>query len=43
MVHPYEGRLDAVERNIDPTTGTLAMQIKFRTPRASCGPGSTAG
>jgi membrane fusion protein (multidrug efflux system) len=39
MVHPYEGRLDAVERNIDPTTGTLALQIKFPNPERVVRPG----
>jgi membrane fusion protein (multidrug efflux system) len=39
MVHPYEGRLDAVERNIDPTTGTLALQIKFPNPDRVVRPG----
>jgi membrane fusion protein (multidrug efflux system) len=38
-VHPYEGSLDAVERNIDPTTGTLALQIKFPNPDLLVRPG----
>jgi membrane fusion protein (multidrug efflux system) len=38
-VHPYEGHLDAVERNIDPTTGTLALQIKFPNPNLMVRPG----
>jgi membrane fusion protein, multidrug efflux system len=38
-VHPHEGRLDAVERNIDATTGTLAMQIKFPNPELLVRPG----
>jgi membrane fusion protein, multidrug efflux system len=38
-VHPHEGRLDAVERNIDTTTGTLAMQIKFPNPELYVRPG----
>jgi membrane fusion protein (multidrug efflux system) len=38
-VHPYEGRLDAVERNIDTTTGTLALQIKFPNPERLVRPG----
>jgi len=38
-VHPHEGRLDAVERNIDPTTGTLALQIKFPNPERLVRPG----
>ncbi len=38
-VHPHEGRLDAVERNIDATTGTLALQIKFPNPDRLVRPG----
>ncbi len=38
-VHPYAGRLDAVERNIDPTTGTLALQITFPNPQGVLRPG----
>ena len=38
-VHPHEGRLDAVERNIDATTGTLALQIKFPNPDRLLRPG----
>jgi membrane fusion protein, multidrug efflux system len=38
-VHPHDGRLDAVERNIDPTTGTLALQIKFPNPERLVRPG----
>jgi membrane fusion protein (multidrug efflux system) len=38
-VHPHVGRLDAVERNIDPTTGTLAMQVKFPNPQLLVRPG----
>jgi len=38
-VHPYTGRLDAVERNIDPTTGTLAIQITFPNPKLLVRPG----
>jgi membrane fusion protein (multidrug efflux system) len=38
-VHPHAGRVDAVERNIDPTTGTLAMQITFPNPERLLRPG----
>jgi len=31
-VHPYKGVLDAVERAVDPTTGTLTGQFKFPNP-----------
>jgi membrane fusion protein (multidrug efflux system) len=36
---PHKGYLDAVERNIDPTTGTLAMQVKFPNPEQMVRPG----
>ncbi|MBP1634489.1 MAG: bepF [Acidobacteria bacterium] len=38
-VHPYEGRFNTVERNIDPTTGTLALQISFPNPGYLVRPG----
>jgi membrane fusion protein (multidrug efflux system) len=38
-VHPHEGRLDAVERNVDTTTGTIALQIKFPNPERLMRPG----
>ncbi len=38
-VHPQEGRLDAVERNVDTTTGTIALQIKFPNPQRLVRPG----
>jgi membrane fusion protein, multidrug efflux system len=31
-VHPHKGRLDAVERAVDPTTGTLTGQFSFPNP-----------
>jgi len=37
--HPQEGRFDTVERNIDPTTGTLALQITFPNPQRLVRPG----
>lgn len=38
-IHPHKGYLDVVERNIDPTTGTLAMQVKFPNPEMLVRPG----
>jgi membrane fusion protein, multidrug efflux system len=38
-VHPHEGRLDAVERNVDTLTGTIALQIKFPNPERLVRPG----
>jgi membrane fusion protein (multidrug efflux system) len=32
-VHPHKGRLQAVERAIDPTTGTLTGQFSFPNPQ----------
>ena len=31
-VHPHKGRLDSVERAVDPTTGTLTGQFSFPNP-----------
>lgn len=31
-VHPHKGNLDAVERAVDPTTGTLTGQFRFPNP-----------
>jgi len=31
-VHPHKGKLDAVERAVDPTTGTLTGQFIFPNP-----------
>ena len=31
-VHPHKGRLDAIERAVDPTTGTLTGQFSFPNP-----------
>jgi len=36
---PHKGYLDVVERSIDPTTGTLAMQVKFPNPEMLVRPG----
>ena len=38
-VHPQQGYLDAVERNIDTQTGTIALQIKFPNPERLVRPG----
>lgn len=38
-VHAQKGRVDAVERAIDPTTGTLAVQFKFPNPQRVVRPG----
>lgn len=38
-VHPNTGYLDAVERNIDTATGTIALQIKFPNPERLVRPG----
>jgi membrane fusion protein, multidrug efflux system len=38
-VHPHTGRLDAVERNVDTLTGTIALQIKFANPERLVRPG----
>jgi membrane fusion protein, multidrug efflux system len=31
-VHPHKGKLDAIERAVDPTTGTLTGQFSFPNP-----------
>jgi membrane fusion protein (multidrug efflux system) len=38
-VHPQMGRIDAVEREVDPTTGTLAVQFTFPNPNRLVRPG----
>ncbi len=38
-IHPHTGNLDAVERAIDPTTGTIAMQFAFPNPERLVRPG----
>jgi membrane fusion protein, multidrug efflux system len=38
-VHPHKGYLDAVERNIDTTTGTLPVQMSFPNPEQVIRPG----
>jgi len=37
--YPHPGSLDAVERAVDPTTGTLAVQIAFPNPERLLRPG----
>jgi membrane fusion protein (multidrug efflux system) len=38
-VHPHPGHLDAVERAVDPTTGTLTVQFSFPNPERILRPG----
>ncbi len=38
-VHPHKGRVDAIERAVDPTTGTLAVQFTFPNPDRVVRPG----
>ena len=38
-VHPHTGQVDAIERAVDPTTGTLAVQFKFPNPDRVVRPG----
>jgi membrane fusion protein (multidrug efflux system) len=38
-VHPYKGRVEAIERAVDPTTGTLAVQFTFPNPQRVVRPG----
>jgi len=38
-VHPRTGRVDAIEREVDPTTGTLAVQVTFPNPNRLVRPG----
>lgn len=38
-VHPQKGRVDAVERAVDPTTGTLTVQFTFPNPGDLLRPG----
>jgi membrane fusion protein (multidrug efflux system) len=37
--HPHKGSLDAIERAIDPTTGTLSLQFRFANPGGLLRPG----
>ena len=38
-VHPHKGRVEAVERAVDATTGTLAVQFTFPNPNRVVRPG----
>jgi membrane fusion protein (multidrug efflux system) len=38
-VHPYKGEVEAIERAVDPTTGTLAFQVTFPNPERVVRPG----
>ena len=38
-VHPQKGRLDAIERAVDTTTGTLSLQFRFANPNGLIRPG----
>jgi membrane fusion protein (multidrug efflux system) len=38
-IHPQKGRVDAVEREVDATTGTLAVQFTFPNPNRLVRPG----
>jgi membrane fusion protein (multidrug efflux system) len=38
-VLPHKGTLDSIERAVDPTTGTLAVQFKFPNPERLVRPG----
>jgi membrane fusion protein (multidrug efflux system) len=38
-VHPQKGRVDAIEREVDATTGTLAVQFTFPNPNRLVRPG----
>jgi membrane fusion protein, multidrug efflux system len=38
-VHPDKGRLDAIERAVDTTTGTLSLQFRFANPGGLIRPG----
>ncbi len=38
-VHPHKGQFEAIERAVDPTTGTLAVQFTFPNPERLVRPG----
>ena len=38
-MHPHKGQLDAIERAVDPTTGTLSLQFRFPNPDGLIRPG----
>ncbi|HUK34615.1 MAG TPA: hypothetical protein VLV86_11920 [Vicinamibacterales bacterium] len=41
--HPYTGRVYAIDRAVNPTTGTLNVQLQFPIQRSFSGRVSTAG
>ncbi|TAJ05787.1 efflux RND transporter periplasmic adaptor subunit [Marinilabiliaceae bacterium JC017] len=41
-VHDYLGKVDFIDRQIDPTTGTLALQASFPNPKRLIRPGQFA-
>lgn len=41
-VHPHEGRLVFVDRNVDPVTGTILLEASFPNPGAIVRPGQYA-
>lgn len=40
--HPYEGRLQVVDRVVDPQTGTMKIEVSFPNPRSYLRPGQFA-
>jgi membrane fusion protein (multidrug efflux system) len=41
-LHPFEGSLKAVDRTVDPQTGTMRVQVSFSNPRSYLRPGQFA-
>ena len=41
-IHPYPGSLKVIDRKVDPTTGTLKLQIAFQNPGNYLRPGQFA-
>ena len=41
-VHPYPGTLKVFDRKVDPTTGTLKVQVSFPNPGSYLSPGQFA-
>jgi membrane fusion protein, multidrug efflux system len=39
LVHSHQGRVDAIERAVDPATGTLSVQFRFPNPGGIIRPG----
>jgi Membrane-fusion protein len=37
--HPYPGKIDFVNRSVDPSTGTISVQASFPNPEQSVRPG----